>query len=95
YLIESIENIPGVNIWGPDANQARTSTVSLTIDGVHPSKAATAFNRKDICVRTGLHCAPGAHRLLGTFPEGSIRISPGFFTSEKDIDEAVKVLKQI
>jgi selenocysteine lyase/cysteine desulfurase len=39
----------------------------------------------DISVRVGLHCAPDAHRTIGTYPGGTIRVSPGFSTTEADI----------
>ncbi len=43
----------------------------------------------------GLHCAPGAHRFLGTFPEGTVRVSPGPFTTSDDIDALVAALREI
>ena len=47
----------------------------------------------EIAVRTGLQCAPGAHRALGTFPSGTLRISPGCFTTEAEIDACVRALR--
>jgi selenocysteine lyase/cysteine desulfurase len=42
-----------------------------------------------VLTRVGLHCAPAAHRTLGTYPQGTVRFSPGFFTTEEDIDAAI------
>jgi len=95
HLIQAIEDLPRVRLKGPKPDKPRTSSVSVTIEGVRPSEAAAAFNREDICVRTGLHCAPGAHKHLGSFPEGSIRISPGYFSTDHDIDQALRVLKEL
>jgi selenocysteine lyase/cysteine desulfurase len=49
----------------------------------------------DIAVRTGLHCAPLAHKTLGTYPEGTVRISPGCFTSSEDIRQLIDALQII
>ena len=42
--------------------------------------------------RPGLHCAPSAHKTLGTFPQGALRVSPGYFTSESEIDGFLDLL---
>ena len=49
----------------------------------------------DVAVRPGLHCAPYIHRSLGTFPEGTMRVSPGAFSTEEDIDQLVHALAEI
>ena len=48
-----------------------------------------------IAVRPGLHCAPYAHKHLGTFPTGTLRLSPGFFTTTEETDQAIKALLEI
>ena len=45
--------------------------------------------------RVGLHCAPNAHKTLGTFPTGTIRFSFGNFNTEDDVDAAIKALTEI
>ena len=52
------------------------------------TRAAELLDRRGICVRSGYHCAPEAHRSLGTFDEGSLRFSPGWATTEQEIDAA-------
>jgi selenocysteine lyase/cysteine desulfurase len=42
-----------------------------------------------------MHCAPQIHREIGTFPEGTIRISPGYFNTVNDIEETISGLKKI
>ena len=49
----------------------------------------------DIAVRTGLHCAPLAHRTLGTFPEGTVRVSPGYSTTQDEIEYFLKSLRSL
>ena len=57
--------------------------------------AAQLLERSNIETRVGLHCAPSAHRSLGTFPTGTLRFSPGPFTTEDDIDTAIAAMKEI
>jgi cysteine desulfurase family protein len=49
----------------------------------------------DIAVRPGLHCAPYIHRALGTFPDGTLRLSPGPFTTTEEIDSLLRALDEI
>ena len=65
-------------------------------DGVPLPQAGEQFSRLGgILVRTGLHCAPLAHQTLGTFPEGTIRLSMGYFNTLAEIDAAVRVIRRI
>ena len=48
-----------------------------------------------IAVRTGLHCAAPIHRILGTYPAGTIRVSPGPFTTSDDMDALIAALREI
>jgi selenocysteine lyase/cysteine desulfurase len=51
--------------------------------------------RFGIMARGGLHCAPAAHRSLGTFPRGTLRLSPGFFNTEAEVQTVLAALDQI
>ena len=50
---------------------------------------------RGILTRCGLHCAPSAHKTLGTFPQGTVRFSPGWFTTEAEIDAAVGAVREL
>lgn len=95
-LLEGMEKIPGVTVFGPgDASQC-VSAVSFLVDGMDPAEAARRLERRQgILVRAGLHCAPNAHRTLGTFPEGTVRVSPGPFTTRKEIALFLSALRKI
>ena len=69
--------------------------VSCTIDGISSDSAGKLFSDAGISVRTGLQCAPLAHRFLGTFPAGTIRLSVNYFTSDEDFQELRNLLNHI
>jgi len=67
--------------------------VSVNIQGIDSLKAAVILDQAfDIAVRAGLHCAPDAHRELGTLENGTIRISPCYFNTENDVDSILYAL---
>ncbi len=68
--------------------------VSFNLSGVPSHSLATALSREGFALRGGLHCAPLAHKTLGTLPEGTVRFSPGVFNSQKDTEALVKTLKK-
>jgi len=80
----------------PDSARDRTGVVSFNVAGKSPEEVGAILDAAfGIAVRTGLHCAPGAHRFLGTFPEGAVRVSPGPFNSTADIEALVEALMEI
>jgi len=67
--------------------------VSVSLEGWDPLDLAAALDTSfGIAVRSGLHCAPLAHRTVGTFPGGTVRLSPGPFSTADDVDHAVAAL---
>ena len=84
---EKLGCFPGIKIYGPVDPEARAGLLSFNIAGIDPTTISFMLDHQfDIAVRSGLHCAPQAHRSLGSFPEGSIRISPGWFNTSEEID---------
>jgi len=85
-----------VLVYGPQDASRQTAVVSFNIKGVTASDAASYFedNRGILC-RPGLHCAPSAHRTIGTFPQGTVRFSLGFFNTQQDVDEACAALREL
>lgn len=95
-LLEGLRDMPGVAVHGPDAPEKRGSVVSFTVEGFDPSRIGFRLDQDyDICVRVGLHCAFSAHKTIGTFPAGTVRVSPGYFNSEGDIEDFLKALREI
>jgi cysteine desulfurase / selenocysteine lyase len=96
YLYNKIVDLPGVNIYGPSANEESSSIISISINNADCGEIGFILeNNYQILCRTGLHCAPLAHKAIGTFPEGTIRLSPGLFTTREDIDYLVNALEEI
>ena len=69
--------------------------VSAIIDGISSDSAGPVFDRCNIAVRTGLQCAPLAHKFEGTYPAGTIRFSVNYFTSDADFEELKQALDYI
>jgi cysteine desulfurase/selenocysteine lyase len=86
YAIERLQGLPQITLYGPTDPDLRGAVLSFTISGRDSAAVAFELDRRfDIAVRSGLHCAPRAHRSLGTFPDGTVRMSPGWFTTRDDI----------
>ncbi|HWI40077.1 MAG TPA: aminotransferase class V-fold PLP-dependent enzyme [Verrucomicrobiae bacterium] len=94
-LLEGLREIPGVTMHGPK-ERPRGGVVSFTLEGIDPSEVGFRLDREfDITVRVGLHCAPDAHRTIGTFPAGTVRVSPGIFNTAADMEQFIAALRAI
>jgi cysteine desulfurase / selenocysteine lyase len=95
-LLAGLEKIPGVRVFGPRDPSRCVCIVSFLVEGIDPGEVGRRLDGDfGIMVRAGLHCSPNTHRTLGTFPEGTIRISPGPFTTHKEIALLLSALKAI
>jgi cysteine desulfurase / selenocysteine lyase len=95
-LLAGLAELPSVRIHGPRDPRRQVGTVSLSLAGWDPADAAAALDGSfGIAVRAGLHCAPLAHRTLGTYPEGTLRLSVGCFSTEEHVDLALSALRAI
>lgn len=95
-LLEGLLAMDRVRILGPADPQKQTAVVSIQVEEMSPSEVGFQLDREfGICVRTGLHCAPSAHRTIGTFPQGTVRISLGMTNSTEDVERVIEALKWI
>jgi len=95
-LVEGLRGIPRLTLHGAVPLERHCGPVSFTVAGIDPAQIAFRLDQEyEICVRAGLHCAPEAHRTIGTYPGGTVRVSPGFFTTESDIDIFLRALRAI
>jgi len=95
YLVKELCKLTYVKIYGGTDYKNRGAVVSLNIDNVDVSEVGRLLNKKAIAVRTGFHCAPLIHYIIGTSRRGTIRISPGYFNTLGDIEKLIKALKDI
>ena len=92
YLTEKLMEIHEIKVYAPFVN--RVATLSFNINGAQPSDIADYMDKKySICVRSGLHCAPEAHKTINTFPYGTVRFSLSYFNTQKEIDISINALK--
>jgi cysteine desulfurase family protein len=88
--------VPGLRLFGPSAAAERVAVASFRFGGEAPARTADRLWAKGrLMVRAGLHCAPWAHRWLGTLPDGTFRFSFGPFLTGADIDRALRVLRDL
>lgn len=95
-FFEGLFNIKNIELIGKKTSTDRTGIVS--IDFIHNDNGLVAHElSKDfgIMTRSGLHCAPSAHKTLGTFPKGTVRFSLSHFTTLKEIDYAIDCINKI
>ncbi|WP_082789008.1 aminotransferase class V-fold PLP-dependent enzyme [Desulfolucanica intricata] len=95
-LLNSLSEIKKIRVYGPREASRRMPVISINIEGKDPSEVGLLLDEKyGILTRVGLHCAPWAHRTINTYPQGTIRLSPGFFNTLEDIDQTVRALAEI
>lgn len=91
-LLSLLDDYWFIKVVGNCPNNKYVGIVSCVIDGISSDSAGNIFERCGIAVRTGLQCAPLAHKCIGTFPAGTIRFSVSHFTTEKDFQELKEAL---
>jgi cysteine desulfurase/selenocysteine lyase len=95
-LLEGLFAIPNVKIYGPANPDKTVAIVSISIVGKDVSETCRCLDeRYGILTRMGLHCAPSAHRTIGSFPEGTLRLAPGVTTTKKDIEKTIAVIAEV
>ena len=95
-LIEGLYKINGIILFGAGLEENRTNVVSIETEGIDEAEvSALLLERGGIETRLGLHCSPSSHKTLGTFPRGTLRFSPGPFTTKDEINYTLTLLKEI
>jgi len=95
-LIDGLKEIRGIRVYGTGDADKQTPVVSFNVEGRPPSEVSYALDEDfGIMSRPGLQCAPAAHRTIGTFPEGTVRLSLGAFNEAKDVDTVLAALRQL
>jgi cysteine desulfurase family protein len=95
-LRRRLDEIGGYEVFGHRDAPRRVGTLSFRSEAVPALELGGILDQSfDVAVRPGLHCAPYIHRSLGTFPDGTVRVSPGPFNTKQDIDHLARALAEI
>ena len=95
-LMLGLREIKGVELYGPEDPGKRTAVVSFNIQDRDCGEVSLMLDQfYGIVNRSGLHCAPLAHRTIGTLEKGAVRLSPGYFNTEEEIETAIKAVYDI
>ena len=95
-LIDGLLGIPGVTVYGSRDAAKQTATVSFNIANLEPSEVGMRLGDEyDLMCRVGLHCAPAAHKTLGTFPHGTVRFGLSAFNTPVEVDTALHAVREI
>jgi cysteine desulfurase family protein len=93
---KALSSLDKVELYGLPPGDDRTAVISFNIKGWEPDDVGNVLTyNHDVHVRTGLQCSPLAHQTLGTHPEGTVRLSPGYFTTQDEIRKALKAIKTL
>lgn len=95
-FMDGIKDFKFINIYGPSLDQKRAPVVAINIGEEDSSEISNILDEEfDIATRPGLHCAPLAHKTIGTFEQGVVRFSFGYSNTIEEIDHAIESVKKI
>jgi cysteine desulfurase/selenocysteine lyase len=95
-MIDGLTDIPGVSVYGGQDAALQMATISFNIKAIESSEVALRLDEKyAIMSRAGLHCAPMAHRTLGTFPAGTVRFGLGAMNTITEVESSVRAVRQV
>ena len=95
-FVYGLSALPEVNIYGTLDPERSMAIVSFTVTGKHVSEIGLRLDEEyGVLARVGLHCAPAAHKTIGSFPEGTVRLAPGVFTTLDDVQEAIEAISKV
>lgn len=96
YMIDEILKIDGVKLYGPKSAKERAAVIAVNIKDLDSGEVTFRLDREfGIATRSGIHCAPLAHKSIGTLEQGAVRFSLGYFTTKEEVEEAIKAIKVI
>ncbi|MEB2308642.1 MAG: aminotransferase class V-fold PLP-dependent enzyme [Candidatus Brocadiaceae bacterium] len=95
-IIQAFLHDPRFVLYGTTDITKKVGILSMNVKGFKPAEIGAILDQSfNIAIRPGLHCAPFAHQIMGTFPDGAVRVSPGCFNTENDVDQFITALNKI
>ena len=95
HLLDGLLNINDLIVYGDITGKNITTCVSINMKDLDASELGYLLEEQGIKTRCGLHCAPLAHKTIGTYPNGTVRLSLSYFNTKEEIDYTLKVLNNI
>ncbi|MEW5919703.1 MAG: aminotransferase class V-fold PLP-dependent enzyme [Bacillota bacterium] len=95
-MLQGLAQIDGVKVFRSAAPEHYVAVISFVLEGLDSGELGYILEEGyGILCRTGLHCAPQAHRAISTFPAGTVRFSFGYFNTEEEVNTALKALSEV
>jgi cysteine desulfurase/selenocysteine lyase len=95
-LADGLNQLPGIILYGSPDKSSCTGTLSFNVQKLDCSEVAHILDTAyAIAVRSGLHCAPAAHRTINTFPHGTVRVSVSPYNTQEDIHTLIGAVSEI
>jgi len=95
-LLEGLASIQNVTVYGPQDASLQVATISFNIGGMEPSEVGLRLDEEyGIMCRPGLHCGPSAHKTIGTFPRGTVRLALGVFSTKEEVAKAIEAVRDM
>ena len=92
-LLDGLVRLQGITVYGPEERERRVGLISFNLAGISSTETASRLDQTyGICVRSGLHCSPLAHRTLGTMESGTVRASFSCLNTLEDVDRLLEAL---
>lgn len=93
--VQGLETLPGLRLFVSPGLRNQTGVLSLTAEGVDVENMGSALAERGIAVRAGIHCAPYAHRTVGTLDTGTIRISFSDFNTPEEVARLLRAVQGV
>jgi selenocysteine lyase/cysteine desulfurase len=95
-MLEGLERMPGITVYGPRDARDRLGIAPLTFDSLSPVDVSRKLDEQyRIACRAGFHCAPAAHRTIGTLETGALRVSFSYLNTTGEVDYLLECLSEI
>lgn len=88
---QGLAAMPGMRIFASPGLRHQTGVLSLTVEGLDAESIGSALAERGFAVRTGIHCAPSAHRTAGTLDTGTVRVSFSDFNTPEEVARLLRV----
>ena len=93
-MIAGLKDIRGITIYGPADSRRQTSALSFNLAGLDCGELSFLLDKNfGIITRSGIHCAPLAHKTIGTLALGTCRVSLSYFNTQEEIEVFLEALK--